>query len=155
MTGFRMPDPGDLRALAAEVARLYPAVYRRFHVSSHAIGGTDVTPRMLGVLQHLAVSGPLTLGELVQHLGLSKPATTELVSRLEARGLVDRVRDARDRRRVFIAPTDEGKARAAAHPRVLGDALLMQALARMAPRDRIHLVRGLRALLEAEQEVPR
>src|SRR5262245_11400202 len=111
----------EVRAQAAEVARLYPAVYRRFHLSHRAVPGSDVTPRMLGVLQHLAASGPLTIGELVLHLNLSKAATTELVDRLEVRGLVDRMPDDRDRRRVFIWLTNEGRARAAAHPRVLAD----------------------------------
>src|SRR5262249_7259901 len=111
----------EIRAQAAEVARLYPAVYRRFHLSRHTVPGSDVTPRMLGVLQHLAASGPLTIGELVLHLNLSKAATTELVDRLEVRGLVDRMHDERDRRRVFIWLTDEGRTRAAAHPRVLAD----------------------------------
>lgn len=145
----------EIRALATEVAGLYPAVYRRFHISHHAMPGADVTPRMLSVLQHMAASGPLTVGELVQHLSLSKPATTELVGRLEAKGLVARIHDERDRRRVFIWLTDAGRERALAHPRVLEDELLAQALARMRPQDRLHLVEGLRALLAAEEEIPR
>lgn len=145
----------EAQELAAEVARLYPAVYRRFHTSHHAMPGADVTPRMLSVLQHMVASGPLTVGELAQHLNLSKPATTELVGRLEAKGLVARIHDERDRRRVFIWLTDAGRERAQAHPRVLEDALLVQALARMRPEDRLSLVKGLRALLAAEEEIPR
>jgi DNA-binding MarR family transcriptional regulator len=45
---------------------------------------------MLGVLHHLSASGPLTLGELATHLNLSKATATELVTRVEERGLVDR-----------------------------------------------------------------
>jgi DNA-binding MarR family transcriptional regulator len=139
----------EIRALADEVGRLYPAVFRRFHVSRRAVPGSDVTPRMLGALQHLAAAGPLTAGELVHHLRLSKAATTELVDRLEQRGLVARMHDERDRRRVFIWLTDEGQARASAHPRLLADDELIRALARMRPDDRVHLVDGLRALLAA------
>ncbi|HEV8194938.1 MAG TPA: MarR family transcriptional regulator [Ktedonobacterales bacterium] len=145
----------EVRTLAAEVAGLYPAVYRRFHASRHAMPGADVTPRMLNVLQHMVASGPLTVGELVQHLSVSKPATTELVGRLETKGFVARIHDERDRRRVFIWLTDAGRERALAHPRVLEDELLVQALARMRPQDRLHLVEGLRALLAAEEEIPR
>ncbi len=142
-------DAADIQALAAELGRLYPAVYRRFHVSHHALPGADVTPRMLSALHHLAASGPLTIGELVTHLGLSKSTTTELVDRLEAKGLVDRMRDERDQRRVFIWLTDAGRARAAAYARVLEDEALAKALARMAPASRLHLIEGLRALLRA------
>jgi DNA-binding MarR family transcriptional regulator len=145
----------EVQALATEVAGLYPAVYRQFHASRHAMPGADVTPRMLSVLQHLAAAGPLTVGELVQHLSLSKPATTELVGRLETKGLVARMHDERDRRRVFIWLTDAGRERAMAHPRVLEDELLVQALAHMRPQDRVHLIEGLRALLAAEEEIPR
>src|SRR5262249_48166899 len=137
----------EVRTLAAEVGRLYPAVYRRFAVSRHAMPGAGITLRMLGVLQHLMASGPLTLGELALHLNLSKATTTELVDRLEARGLVDRMHDERDRRRIFLWLTEAGRVRAAAHPRVLEDEALAQALARMHPHDREKLVEGLRALL--------
>ncbi len=139
--------------LAAEVGRLYPAVYRRFHVSRQATPGADVTPRMLSVLQHLAAADPLTLGELTLHLGLGKATVSELVDRLEAKGLVDRMRDERDKRRVFIWLTDEGRARAVAHPQVLRDDLLARALARMAPDARAQLVQGLHALLHAAEEL--
>ncbi len=144
-------DVESIAALAAEVGRLYPAVYRTFHVSHQALPGTDVTPRMLGALHHLAAAGPLTLGELVLHLQLSKAATTELVDRLAARGLVARMPDDRDRRRVFIWLTDAGRTRTAAHPQVLHDDLLASALARMLPAERTALVTGLRALLAAAQ----
>jgi DNA-binding MarR family transcriptional regulator len=144
----------EVRAQAGEVARLYPAIYRRFHTSRQALPGTDVTPRMLSVLQHLAASGPLTVSELVRHLALSKSATTELVGRLAEKGLVDRLHDERDRRRVFVWLTEAGRARALAHPRVLEDELLAKALARMRRGDRVKLVEGLRALLKAEEEMP-
>src|SRR5205814_2926968 len=143
----------EARAVAEEVARLYPAVYRRFHVSHHSLPGLNVTPRMLGVLQHLAHAGPLTLSELMQHLNLSKAATTELVNRLEAKDLVGRIRDERDQRRVFIWLSDSGLKLAVSQPRVLEDELLMKAVARMLPADRQKLVEGLRALLEIEKEV--
>jgi len=143
----------DVWALAAEVGRLYPAVYRRFHVSRQATPGADVTPRMLSALQHLAASGPLTLSELALHLALGKATVSELMDRLEARGLIDRMRDERDQRRVFIWLTDAGRARAIAHPQVLRDDLLARALARMRPDDRAHLVQGLHALLNAAEEL--
>jgi DNA-binding MarR family transcriptional regulator len=139
----------DPKSAADEIGRLYPAVYRRFHVSRRPIGGIDLTPRMLGVLHHLSASGPLTLGELATHLGLSKATATELVNRVEERGLVDRMRDERDRRRVYVWLTEHGRQRADAHARVLADDELLAAVARMTPHDRTSLINGLRALLAA------
>lgn len=143
----------EIAQIAGEIAQLYPAVYRRFHTSRQPLPGLDITPRMLGVLQHLAASGPLTLSELVVHLKLSKAATTELVDRLEAKNLVARIRDERDHRRVFIWLSEVGQTSVTKYPQVLQDDLLVRAVAQMRPLDRIHLVEGLRALLEAEKEI--
>ena len=142
----------DAREVAEEVGRLYPAVYHRFRAASRGVNGADLTPRMLAALHHLANSGPLTLGEQAQHLGLSKATVSELVDRLETRGLVARIRDDRDRRRVFVWLTEQGHARARAQPQVLGADALTTAVAAMRPADRESLVRGLRALLAAGQE---
>jgi len=144
--------PADPAAVSSEIARLYPAVYRRFKAPAQAVGGSGLTPRMLTVLQHLIGSGPLTIGEQAEHLGLSAATTSELVARLEERGLVTRMRDDRDRRRVFVWLTDAGRASARAHPRVLADDALKRAVHAMRPTDRAALVQGLRALLEAGLE---
>jgi DNA-binding MarR family transcriptional regulator len=139
----------DAKIAADEIGRLYPAVYRRFHVSRRPIAGSDLTPRMLGVLHHLAAGGPLTLGELATHLSLSKATATELVTRVQERGLVDRMRDERDRRRVYVWLTEHGRQRANAHARVLADDELLAAVDRMTPTDRASLINGLHALLAA------
>jgi DNA-binding MarR family transcriptional regulator len=142
----------EVRSIAEEVARLYPAVHQRFHTSRQTLPGSDVTARMLMVLRHLATAGPLTVGEQAQHLSLSKATMTELVNRLEAKGLVARLRDDRDHRRVFVWLTEAGRQRVAAHPEVLENDLLVRAVARMRPDDRTRLVEGLRALLDAGKE---
>jgi DNA-binding MarR family transcriptional regulator len=144
-----MMDEADA---AREVARLYPAVYRRFKASKRPIAA-GLTARMHAVLGHLMAAGPLTLGELTEHLQLSKAATTELVDRVEERGLVARIRDERDRRRVFVWVTDDGRtAAAAASPRVLADDLLARAVRNMTPEEREGLIAGLRALLREEAQ---
>jgi DNA-binding MarR family transcriptional regulator len=121
-------------------------------VSRRPVDGSDLTPRMVAVIQHLAAGGPLTVGELAVHLRLSKATTTELVNRVEERGLVDRMRDDRDRRRVFVWLTDKGRQRAGAHAKVLSGDTLLGAVRRMAPADRNRLITGLRALLSAADD---
>lgn len=151
VTNYREASP-EVRAVALEVARMYPAVYHRFHASRQTLPGSDVTAHMLHVLRHLAAGGPLTVGEQAELLGLSKAATTEMVNRLEAKGLVARLRDERDRRRVFVWLTEAGRKRLTEYPEVLENELLVQAIANMGSADRTHLVEGLRALLSAGYE---
>lgn len=140
----------DIDAIVEEVRRLYPAVYRRFHVSRQHVAGADVTPRMVAIMHHLSSAGPLTLGELRLHLRASKSAATELVDRLEAKGYVERMRDERDARRVFVWLTAAGRRSAARFAEVLGDESLREAVAAMTASERTALVRGLRALLRKE-----
>jgi len=146
----------DLDALTVDVAGLYPAVYRRFHLEHRQkLPGTDITPRMLWILQHLAAAGPSTLGELADALGTQKSTATEAVDRLEAKGYVGRMRDERDARRVFVGLTSEGERHARRPPSVLATDALRAALARMTADEREALVRGLRALVRAGEETDR
>ena len=62
------------------------------------------------VMLALWESGPLTVGELGSRLHLDSGTLTPLCKRLEAAGLVRRVRDADDERRVRVELTDEGSA---------------------------------------------
>jgi DNA-binding MarR family transcriptional regulator len=52
--------------------------------------------------------GPTTASQLAIATGLSSAATTTLVDRLERRGLVRRVRDTADRRKVLVEMTELG-----------------------------------------------
>jgi DNA-binding MarR family transcriptional regulator len=54
-------------------------------------------------------SGPMSVGQLTQATGLSSAATTTLLDRLEAKGLVQRRRDTTDRRKVLVEMTDFGR----------------------------------------------
>ena len=68
---------------------------------------------------------------------------------LERRKLVERMRDARDRRRTMVWLTEEGQAwRARAHE-VLSRERLAEAVAAMSPGDQRALVDGMRALVAA------
>lgn len=49
----------------------------------------------------------LTAGRLAEITGLSTSATTAALDRLERRGFIRRVRDDRDRRRVFVLSTGQ------------------------------------------------
>jgi DNA-binding MarR family transcriptional regulator len=53
--------------------------------------------------------GPKTAGQLAAATGLSSAATTTLLDRLERRGVLRRVADPADRRKVLVEMTDLGR----------------------------------------------
>jgi DNA-binding MarR family transcriptional regulator len=57
----------------------------------------------------LLYRGPQRMGEIAAALGISLPATTNMIVRLEGKGLVERVHDRDDRRVVRCHLTPEGR----------------------------------------------
>lgn len=62
----------------------------------------------------LLYRGPQRMGDIAAALGISLPATTNMIVRLEAKGLVERVHDRDDRRVVMCSLTPEGRSQAEA-----------------------------------------
>ena len=71
---------------------------------------SDVTVSQFGVLEALHHLGPLRQGEISVKLLRSGGNTTLVVDNLEARGLVQRTREANDRRVVTVSLTEAGEA---------------------------------------------
>ena len=126
-------------------------MWHRFHTHKQPITGSDVTPRMLGILRHLAESGPLTVGEQALHLGMSRANATEVIDRLEAKGLVERMRDERDQRRVFVWLTSEGRRRVKSLAGSVLEEPFVAAVAALPPKTRKQIIEGLGALLSAAE----
>jgi len=136
--------------LAQEIALLYPAIYQRLHTrwQKHE---QRPTPETVAVLTHLELSGPLTVTEAARHFKRAQSAMSELIDRLQAHGFVDRMRDARDRRRILVWITEAGHDSLRRSRQVLDVNLLAQSIERMRPRDRRCLLDGLRALVTAAE----
>ncbi|HVH62919.1 MAG TPA: MarR family transcriptional regulator [Candidatus Dormibacteraeota bacterium] len=111
--------------------------------------GATITPRMLGALRHLADAGPLTVGEQATHLGISLASASELIDRLEAKQLVERMRDQRDHRRVFIWLTKQGRRLLAELENSTLDDPFARAVAALPVRIRRQIIEGLNELLLA------
>lgn len=62
------------------------------------------------VLQAIREQDGRTIGQIAERLSLESSTITPLVKRLEAGGLVRRVRDAKDERQVRVTLTDAGRA---------------------------------------------
>lgn len=65
---------------------------------------------LIGLLDAARAGVPSTPGRLGAHLGLNSAGTTALVDRLERLGLIRRVRDTEDRRRVLLEVDDRAVA---------------------------------------------
>lgn len=89
-------------------------LHSRSLVQSHGLTG----PQSL-ILRDVIGAGGLTPGELARRVSLSQATVTDIVKRLEARGLLQRARDEVDRRRVLITATADGESLHASAPPLL------------------------------------
>jgi MarR family 2-MHQ and catechol resistance regulon transcriptional repressor len=92
-----------LRAGKAVLARVEPR-----------LAAEGLTATQLGVLEAILHKGPLTQRELGRKVLTSAGNMTDVVDKLEARGLVQRTRSVRDRRIVLVCLTPAGQALIAA-----------------------------------------
>lgn len=138
----------DSQRQALDFEAGFQQAYLRFHRRDGK--RTEVSSASRGVLTHLALSGPLTVGELSLHLDRAQSVVSELVTRLVGKGLLARERDPDNGRRTLVWLTDEGIAFLQRDRQVLSTDLIARTMSRMEPADREALLRGLRALIAAD-----
>lgn len=71
--------------------------------------GSRTLTRAEGGMLSTLTAGPRRITELATTEALAQPTVTQLVDRLQNRGLVDRTRDPRDRRVVLVSITEDGR----------------------------------------------
>ena len=76
----------------------------------------------------MSLSGSLTVGEATRHLGRSQSVVSDIFEGLLAKGLVERMHDPSDRRRVLVWLSDEGIALLERDRDVLSRPLLERAM---------------------------
>lgn len=150
-----IPDPQDL-------ADQFHATFRRLRrLWTEQLAPFGITPhqwRALGMLAGRHAQGaerrdppvcgtPLRLSELAERLRIAPRSATEVVDQLEARGLVARAPDPRDRRATLVSLTAEGRALTERVGAVRGEQS-DRFFARLAPKDRGELGRLLGILAE-------
>lgn len=91
---------------AERFASLFMETYLCFHRRTGPKSALSGPSR--AVLLHLAATGPVTIGEAAQHVKRAQSVVSEIVTRLERRGLLERESDPDDRRRTFVWLTAEG-----------------------------------------------
>jgi DNA-binding MarR family transcriptional regulator len=138
----------DAEVAAARFAELFPELYLRLHPRRDR-KAIAVTPQMWAMLTHLAMAGPLTVGECARHFERAQSVVSETLDALEKKGLLERMSDARDRRRTLVWLTEEGHAHLRRARRVLDDARLTAAMKRLAAPERRRLIEAMSALVGA------
>ncbi|HEY1095309.1 MAG TPA: MarR family transcriptional regulator [Glycomyces sp.] len=93
----------DLQRLGAIYPRYLNAIVLHGLATAQAVG---LGPTDLYAVGTLTFYGRMTSGDLAAKTGLTTGATTRLIDRLEQRGLVRRVTDPADRRRVLVEAVD-------------------------------------------------
>jgi DNA-binding MarR family transcriptional regulator len=100
-TTVRTGDPADqlLRLLPELALTLYEAAPH----SGRGPSTDPLTRQQMRVVVHLAHHGSVTMGEMADALRIGQPAASELVARLEEKGVVRREQDDIDRRTVRVS----------------------------------------------------
>jgi DNA-binding MarR family transcriptional regulator len=142
----------DERAQAERFAEAFRAVYLTFHRRDRP--RSQLAGASRAVLEHLAMAGPLTVGEAAAHLSRAQSVVSEIVSHLERQGLLERESDPGDRRRTLIWLTAAGHEALRRDHEVLGIDLLAPALARLPPGQAAALVAALRTLADLAHPAP-
>jgi DNA-binding MarR family transcriptional regulator len=133
-----LPELGLASGLAAAIERLIGL----FRSLSPANGLSLTAAATLATLER---SGPCRLTWLAVREGVTQPAMTQLIGRLQDAGLVDRIADPADGRVVRVRLTADGKATLAGRRAVRADRLA-ELLGRLAPDEQQTLAAALPAM---------
>jgi DNA-binding MarR family transcriptional regulator len=140
-------DDREVRGQAERFAGLFRAIYLTYH--RRDAPRSELTGASRAVLTHLALSGPLTVGEAALHLDRAQSVISEIADGLARKDLLEREADPADRRRTLVWLTAAGHEALRRDSDVLGLDALTAALGRMREADRAALISGTAALLAA------
>jgi DNA-binding MarR family transcriptional regulator len=143
--GSRVGIPVELRALVGAIQRFRAVTAMQ---AMQLWLQLELTMPQFAALHIVWRRGPLSGRQLAEDLGISPPAVVKVCDRLEARGLIERVRDTSDRRVQWLQLTASGTevfkqlvATTREH--------MLPALTRLSARDRSNLTRILNDLAES------
>jgi DNA-binding MarR family transcriptional regulator len=137
-------EPPVTRILIESIEELLPELVALLRPKYPRDPITDkrITFEQIYVLEQLGPVEPITVSGLAAKLGVSVPAASMAISRLVARGYVEKMVDPEDRRRRLLRITPLGAVARRSH--IIPDMVMVKrALQRVFPRERNLSVRGL------------
>ncbi|WP_409345111.1 MarR family winged helix-turn-helix transcriptional regulator [Paenibacillus sp. MBLB4367] len=84
-------------------------VNKRLNATIREKIGGDLTLEQLSILHYIDARDTCTSTELADTFCVGKSAITAIITRLENKGLLERLRDSKDRRIVYLRPTEAGR----------------------------------------------
>lgn len=135
---------------AVRMSDLFANVMTRVlsHRLASELSNNQVSYAQVQALRYVWRHENVLMGDLAQGLSITYPSATNMVKRLEKRGLVSRRLNPADRREVEVVLTEKGRTLVEDMERERC-ARLAATLEAMSPEDREALMRGLRAFLQA------
>ncbi|MEM6912978.1 MAG: MarR family transcriptional regulator [Pseudomonadota bacterium] len=95
-------------------------ILRATEISARSLAkASGLSPSQHIVLQLLSKKGCLTPGTIAKEMSLSQATVTSLIDKLEAKSLLRRTKDDKDRRRSLVALTSDGEALLDRSPAIL------------------------------------
>jgi DNA-binding MarR family transcriptional regulator len=137
------------------VMTLYPRIYFACHTRHVRDPQTQrlLSRHQASILDHLDEIEPTTVMDLAAHMGVTPATMSIAVDRLERKGYVVRVKDAKDRRRVHVRLTTAG-VRVREASSVLDASLVEALVGRLTDEERARAIEGLGLLAHAGHERP-
>lgn len=134
----------------AEFAQRFEAMFRETYlraVRRVSDKRERLTSETVALLDHLAMSGPLTPGELAKHLNRAPSTLTEMLDHLFEQALLERDRDPNDGRKSLIWLSDLGRTALAEARQVLDTAIVSRAAAALTPAERMQFFNSFQKLV--------
>ena len=136
------------------VMTLYPRIYFACHTRHVRDPQSQrlLSRHQASILDHLDEIEPTTVMTLAAHMSVTAATMSLAIDRLERKGYVVRLRDAKDRRRVHVRLTTAG-VRIREASSVLDAARVEALVARLSDEERARAVEGLALLVQGVQGV--
>lgn len=136
------------------VMTLYPRIYFACH-TRHVRDPQSLrllSRHQASILDHLDEIAPTTVMDLAGHMGVTAATMSVAIDRLERKGYVVRLKDAKDRRRVHVRLTTAG-VRVRESSSVLDPSRVERLVSRLSEDERKRAIEGLALLARAGGEI--
>lgn len=139
---------GRVHAEATAIVARFLEIYRYLNQYSRRVEKDfGISGRKLAALRYLAEAGDATIGGLGDYLHVNASSASELVSKLEDRGLVQRARSIEDSRIVWVSLTSKGREIVARAP-LAGVGLMRERLKTLSDAERMSIAEALEKLAD-------